>query len=270
MKVSIITVVYNAFDTIGDTIRSVAAQLNCEFEHIIVDGVSTDGTMAVIDRLRHDRLRVVSEPDRGLYDAMNKGVAMATGELIGFLNADDFFCRTDAVERLAAAAWDVEAVAASIAIVDPATVERVIRGYGAASFRPWMLRFGHMPPHPGFYVRRTVFDRVGGFDRNLRIGADFEWMLRVFGQPGLRWRALPVTVVGLRAGGVSTRGLASMRIINREAAQSTRRHGLRSHPLLMWSRYAVKSLQLLRRPADYPAGDHCWMPDRLGRPTHPA
>ncbi len=270
MKVSIVTVAYNAVSTIGDTIRSVAAQLDCEYEHIIVDGASTDGTMEVIDRLRHDRLRVVSEPDRGLYDAMNKGIAMATGELIGFLNADDFFCRTDAVACLTTAAAGVEAVAASIAIVDPVVVNRVIRGYGSTSFRPWMLRFGHMPPHPGFYVRRALLDRVGGFDRELRIGADFEWMLRVFGQPKLRWCAITTTVVGLRAGGVSTRGLASMRIINREAAQSARRHGLRSHQLLMWSRYAVKSLQMLRRPIDYPASEHGWMPDHSNQPSHMA
>lgn len=260
MKISIVTVAYNAAATIADTLASVAAQTGADLEHIVVDGASKDATMAIVAAHEHSRLRWISEPDRGLYDAMNKGIAMATGDYIGFLNADDFFCRVDAVHRIATRATSrPDAVSFGIAIVDQHEPSKVTRSYRSTGFAPWMLAFGHMPPHPGFYASRTAFNQVGAFDPSLRIGADFDWMTRFFHRDGLIAATDPATLVALREGGISTQGLRSMRIINREASVVARRHGVRTHEALMWAKYAAKAIQLIRRPPDFPLpADVAW------------
>ncbi len=253
MKVTVVTVAWNAAATIGDTLRSVAAQSHPDIEHLVIDGGSKDDTAAVFEANAGPASQLISEPDDGLYDAMNKGVARATGELIGFLNADDFFARTDAVAQVAAAAAGTDAVSGGVAIVDAHDPARLTRSYPAAPFAPWMLRFGHMPPHPGFYARTEVFRRIGGFDNRLKIGADFEWMLRFFDVHGLRARAIPQTLVALREGGLSNSGFGSRRRINAEALASLRRHGIASAAPVIWSKYAVKALQYVVKPADWPA-----------------
>lgn len=253
MKVSVVTVAYNAAATIADTLQSVAAQAG-EVEHIVIDGGSTDGTAELVAAHARPGTVFVSEPDKGLYDAMNKGLARATGELVGFLNADDFFCRTDIAARLAAgAAGGADAVSGGVAIVAAADPARLVRAYPPTPFAPWMLRFAHMPPHPGFYARRAVFDRVGGFDPTIRIGADFEWMVRFFAVHRLTAAAIPETLVTLRDGGLSNQGLASRRAIAREAVTSLRRHRLGGSTALAWAKYPVKALQFLARPYQWPA-----------------
>ncbi len=252
MKISVITVAWNAAATIADTCASVAAQTGVEVEHIIIDGGSKDATAAMVAAHAGPGHVFVSETDDGLYDAMNKGLARASGELIGFLNADDFFCRTDALALVAAAAdRDCAAVSGGVAIVAADDPARLRRAYPARPFAPWMLRFAHMPPHPGFYARRGAFDQVGGFDKTIRIGADFEWMVRFFAVHGLAARAIPETLVTLRDGGLSNQGLASRTAINREALASLARHGLISSTPLVWAKYPVKALQLV-------AGAHAW------------
>lgn len=265
MKISIITVAFNAAATIADTLGSVRAQVDANLEHIVVDGASRDATLQVVAAHAHNRLRWISEPDAGLYDAMGKGVSLATGDYIGFLNADDFFCRTDAVRRVTSLAQEErpDAVSFGIAVVDRQEPMRVTRSYRAMGFAPWMLAFGHMPPHPGFYTSRAVFDQIGLFDHSLKIGADFEWMTKFFQGHQLRAVFDPATLVALREGGVSTRGLQSMRVINREAVAAARRHGIRTHQALMWTKYIAKSMQLLRRPPDFPLpAAVAWQPPR--------
>lgn len=254
MKVSVVTVAYNAATTIADTLRSVAAQAHADVEHIVIDGGSTDGTAALVAEHARPGTVFVSERDKGLYDAMNKGVARATGDVVGFLNADDFYSRTDAVGLIArAAAGGAAAVSGGVAIVEAANPQKLVRAYPPQPFAPWMLRFAHMPPHPGFYVRREVFEAVGGFDHAIRIGADFEWMVRFFAVHGLAARTIPETLVTLRDGGLSNQGLASRRAIAREAVASLRRHGIATGAALVWAKYPVKALQFLARPHQWPA-----------------
>lgn len=253
MKVSIITVARNAAATIGDTLDSVAAQNHPEIEHLVIDGASSDDTAAVVAARSTPATRFYSEPDAGLYDAMNKGVARATGDLIGFLNADDLFCRTDAVALLAAAAGAGDAVSGGVAIVDVDDIDRLVRSYPSRPFARWMLRFGHMPPHPGFYATRAAFDRVGGFDPAIRIGADFEWMVRFFAVHGLRDTPIPETLVTLREGGLSNSGFASRKAINIEAVASLRRHDIMTGLPVVWSKYALKALQLVMPAHQWPA-----------------
>jgi len=254
MKVTVVTATYNAAATIRDTLRSVAAQSHPDIEHIVIDGASSDDTLAIVARESRPGMIVVSEPDRGLYDAMNKGLACASGELIGFLNADDFFCRSDAVERLVAAAKPgVDAVMGAVVIVGESNVDSVRRAYGVRSFRPWMLHFGHMPPHPGFYMTRRARDLVGPFDAAYRIGGDLEWMVRFFLVHRLQAATVAETLVAFRQGGVSTRGLKSLKVINREALRSIRRHARYTNSGLLWARYLVKAAQYAGRPYDFPA-----------------
>lgn len=243
MKVTVITVAWNAAATIGDTVRSVAVQSYTDLEHLIIDGASSDATAAVVASVASPRTKFISAPDRGLYDAMNKGIAAATGDLIGFLNADDFYCRTDSVALLVGAIGDHDAVSGGVAIVPADDCNRLVRAYPSKPFAPWMLRFGHMPPHPGFYATRTAFDRVGGFDPAIRIGADFEWMVRFFAVHGLKSMPIRETLVTLREGGLSNSGFASRLTINAEAVTSLRRHGIATSKPLVWSKYAAKIMQ---------------------------
>jgi len=253
MKVSIITIAYNAANTIADTLGSVAAQSYADIEHIVVDGRSPDATMAVVEAHSAPHLRAISEPDRGVYDAMNKGLAMATGDLIGFLNSDDFLASTDAVAtHVAALEPHADAVCGATVLVAADNPARITRFYPSKGFRPWMLRFGHMPPHPAFYVRRAAFERIGPFDPDYRIGADLEWMIRFFHVNRRCCTFTDRTFAAMREGGISNRGLPSRILINREALRSCRRWGLRTSRALLWSRYLVKTAQLVRRPADYP------------------
>jgi glycosyltransferase involved in cell wall biosynthesis len=252
LKISVVTVAFNAAATIGDTLRSVAAQTG-DVEHIVIDGGSSDGTADIVREHARPGTIFVSEPDHGLYDAMNKGRARATGDLIGFLNADDFYCRTDACALITAAARGADAVSGGVAIVRAADPRKLVRAYPSKPFAPWMLRFGHMPPHPGFYTTRAAFDRVGGFDPAIRSGADFDWMLRVFTRARLHVAAIPETLVTMRDGGVSNDGFGSRRAINREALASLRRYGIASAAPVIWSKYAVKALQYVVPAREWPA-----------------
>lgn len=256
MKISVITVAWNAAATIADTCASVAAQTGVEVEHIIIDGGSTDGTTAIVAALARPGHILVSEPDKGLYDAMNKGIARASGDLIGFLNADDFFCRTDALALVAAAAaadTAADAVSGAVAIVAADDATRLTRAYPPTPFAPWMLRLAHMPPHPGFYTRRAAMAAVGGFDPAIRIGADFDWMVRFFVGQRRRARPIPETLVTLREGGLSNQGLASRKAISREALATLARHRLLALAPLVWAKYPVKALQFVMRPVGWPA-----------------
>ena len=256
MKITVITVAYNAAATIADTCASVAAQTHPDLEHIIIDGGSIDDTAAIVAANARPGHIFVSEPDNGLYDAMNKGIARATGDVIGFLNADDFFCRTDATALIAAAANDhpgAAAVCGAVAIVAADDVQQLQRAYPARSFAPWMLRFGHMPPHPGFYVRRTALDQLGGFSPDMRICADFDWMLRFFHVERLAMAAIEPTLVTMRDGGVSSQGWASRRLLNTEMVTALRRRHIASGAVLVWSKYLAKIGQLVERPYQWPA-----------------
>lgn len=253
MKITVITVAYNAAATIGDTCASVAAQTGPEIEHIIIDGGSSDNTAAVVAETARPGHVFVSEADNGLYDAMNKGLARATGDFIGFLNADDFFCRSDAMALVAAAAGKHDAVSGAVAIVAADDATRLTRAYAPSPFAPWMLRLAHMPPHPGFYARASTFSLIGGFDPAIRIGADFDWMVRFFAVHGLGAHAIPETLVTLREGGLSNQGFASRKAISREALATLKRHNLLSAAPLVWAKYPVKALQFVVPPHAWPA-----------------
>lgn len=181
MKISVITATYNCVNTIDDCLASVQGQSHPDVEHIVVDGASTDGTIAVVES-RHDcRGSLVSEPDNGIYDALNKGIARARGDVVGFLHADDLYADTGVLARIAAAFADpaVEAVYGDLVYVRKEDTGKVVRYWRSRPFFRRQLAWGWMPPHPTFYVRRELYQRFGAFDTTYRIAADYDCMLRV-------------------------------------------------------------------------------------------
>jgi glycosyltransferase len=226
MKFTIITVAYNSARTIRDTLESVARQSHPDIEHLLIDGASSDGTLAVVRAHGAHLACVVSEPDQGIYDAMNKGLARASGDWVGFLNADDMFASTDSVARLAAAAaaqGGPDLIYGDLDYVEEARIDRVVRQWRSGAFDASLLRYGWMPPHPTFYVRR---DRFGSqrFDTRYRIAADYDFMLRCLTQPGIRLHYVPEVLVHMRNGGASNRSLKALWRKSSEDLDVMRRH----------------------------------------------
>ncbi len=228
MKVTVITVAYNSARTIGDTLDSVAAQTHSDIEHIVVDGASRDDTLAVVQRQGAHVAKLVSEPDRGIYDAMNKGLALATGELIGFLNADDVYAGPGCVAALVEQALrsDADAVYGDLVYVREHDLQAVVRLWRSGDFSPAQLRTGWMPPHPTFYVRRRVLQHVPTFDAKLRIAADYDFVLRCLGRPGATASRVPQVLVRMRTGGASNRSLKALWRKSSEDLLALRRSGV--------------------------------------------
>lgn len=261
MRFSIVTVCFNSARTIADTLSSVRGQSRQDFEHIVVDGGSTDGTMAVVNDFAHPRLRAVSEPDDGLYDAMNKGLGMAKGDYVLFLNSDDLLARADALALVAARLGEAgpDCLFADTDFVKADGVTRAGRLYSAKGFRRWWLRIGVMPPHPSMFMRRDLARQLGGFDTSYRIAADFDLVARAVLKAGCSWATLPVVTTKFRVGGISTSGLAATLTLSREFARSLRAIGQPLAYLAVQLRFPLKAMQLLRRPR--PDGFHCPRPD---------
>ncbi|MBH3359960.1 glycosyltransferase family 2 protein [Pseudomonas guariconensis] len=251
MKISIVTVAYNSAATIRDTIESVLRQSHPAIEYIIVDGASKDQTMTIVAEYQDRIATVISEPDKGLYDAMNKGIAMATGDVIGILNSDDFFETDDALATVARAFEQnphVQLAFGDIVFVDSHDLANVTRFYGAAHFRPWKLRFGWMPPHPGTYVRREAYDQVGEYSTEYRISADYDMFIRLLLVKKMPWTHIDQVLVRMRAGGLSTAGMRSSIRLNAEIVQACRRNGVYTNMALVLSKLPFKLLEYIRRP----------------------
>ena len=249
MKISIITVAYNSAATIADTLRSVSAQTHADIEHIVIDGGSTDATLALVKAHGARVAHLVSERDHGIYDAMNKGLALATGEAVGFLNSDDVYADTRVVERIARTlhAPGVDACYGDLVFVDAQHTDRVVRYWKSGSYRKGACARGWMPPHPTFYARRRAYVKHGGFDVSFRMAADFEMSLRLLDVAGLHAVHIPEVLVRMRMGGASTRGLASVVRNNRETARACVKHGLPGGVRFVTGRVLAKMPELFRR-----------------------
>jgi glycosyltransferase len=225
MKISIITVAYNCAATIADTLASVRSQTYADIEHIVVDGGSTDGTVELVGRLGRPDTVLLSEPDKGIYDAMNKGLRLATGEVIGCLNADDVFADEQVVADIArAAAAGAQAVYGDLVYVAQDQLDKVVRHWRSGAFTPSRLAFGWMPPHPTLYFRRALLPVVGEYDTSFRIAADYDYVLRLLRQPDLRVHYLPRVLIRMRLGGVSNRSLRTVLQKSREDLRALRQN----------------------------------------------
>ncbi|MHC4153363.1 MAG: glycosyltransferase family 2 protein, partial [Planctomycetota bacterium] len=245
MKVSIVTVCLNSGQTLEDTVRSVLGQDYEDIEYIIVDGGSTDGTTKVLDKY-HDRIsKFVSEPDKGTYDAMNKGIKMATGEVVGFLNAGDFYATDNAISSVVACLQktDVDVVYADLDDVAQYNPAKTVRRWRSESYREGLFEKGWQPPHPTFFVKKRLFDDYSGFDLDYRISADYEIMLRFLKKYKVRSCHIPKVLVKMRTGGKSNRSLWQIIRANIECYQAWQKNGLQISPLIMLSKPASKLVQ---------------------------
>ena len=248
MLISVITVSWNAAATIDATCASVDAQTHAEVEHLVVDGKSTDGTLDVLAARPSDRRRVVSEPDAGLYDAMNKGILRARGEIIGFLNADDRYCNPAVLSMVARAFAEskADAVYADIDMVIQDEPGRVQRRWRSGTHSPWKVMLGWHMPHPGLFIRTSVIRAIGPFDTSFRIAADYDMMLRLMNRAGVRLHYLPVTAVEMAVGGISTSGLRATWRGYVESARAMGRHAGAAGYLIALAKPVWKLPQWLR------------------------
>jgi glycosyltransferase len=234
MKISIITVCFNSAATIADTMRSVAEQSHGATEHIVVDGLSGDNTLDVVQKFASPRTRVISEPDRGIYDAMNKGLTLATGDVVGFLNADDMLASPQTIAKIAASASSgADAVYGDLLYVNKDQPDKVVRYWKSGSFSRQRLLYGWMPPHPTLYLRRSLLQSLGQFDLNLRIAADYDFMLRCLTRPDVSIAYLPEVLVHMRTGGASNRSLSALRNKSREDLLALRKNAVGGWPTLL-------------------------------------
>lgn len=249
MKVSIITAVRNETATIGCTLESVRTQDHPDIEHLVVDGASTDGTLEAVRASPARVAQVVSEPDRGIYDAFNKGLRLASGEIVGFLNSGDSYCSPSIISEVASEFTDesIDAVFGDLLIVDPRDQSRVLRYYSSGGFRPDRLAWGFMPAHPTLFLRRRVYEDIGGYDPTYQIAGDFELCLRVFLPQPIRYRYLPEALVRMPSGGISNRGWRSMLIITREMRRACLQNAVPTNVFKLSSRLPLKMLEMLSR-----------------------
>ena len=209
MTISIITATYNSANTLRDTFESVLSQSYQDIEYIVIDGNSTDGTVDLIKEFEpkfNGKLRWISEPDKGLYDAMNKGLKMATGDVVGILNSDDFYSSHDVLQIISSNISDVDAVYGDIHYVDPGNLNKPVRFYSSKNFRRWKMIMGFMPAHPSFYCHRRIYQLFGLFDTSFKVAADFEQLLRLIYLNNISIRYIPKYFGKMRTGGASASG----------------------------------------------------------------
>jgi glycosyltransferase len=248
LKISVITAVFNNRGTIAAALDSVLEQTHKDSELVVIDGGSTDGTVEILERYA-DRLGVlVSEPDQGIYDALNKGIQRASGDVVGFLHSDDVFGSNDVLSKVAEAFEDrsVGAVYGDLVYVKRDDLSSVLRYWRAGPFSKVRLSRGWMPPHPTVYVRREVYERLGGFDTRYRIAADYDHLLRIFSDPALNPRYIPEILVRMRVGGASNRSLQNIIRKSREDLEALRSNEVGGIGALAWKNVS-KIGQFFRR-----------------------
>ncbi len=251
LKISIITVSFNSGLTIRDTVESVLAQSFTSVEYIIVDAGSSDCTLSIIQEYNNKIAKVISEPDQGIYDAMNKGVNAATGDVVGILNSDDFFEHKDVLSHVAGVFSrkpDVDMVFGDVVFVNPDNLSKVVRYYSGLRFSAWKLRFGWMPPHPATFVKRSVYQACGLYNLRYKIAADYEIFVRWLLVNRLCYSHTNRVLVRMRTGGLSTSGLRNSLLLNREIVDACKSNGIYTNFFLIMSKVPLKLLELVWRP----------------------
>lgn len=248
MKISIITVTYNSAKTISDTLKSISSQDYTDIEHIIVDGNSQDETLQLVREFTHVS-KVISEKDDGIYHAMNKGIKMATGDVIGILNSDDVYARTDVLSKIANLFADknIKASYGDLQYVKATDMTKVVRSWKSGKFKPSYFYFGWMPPHPTFFVRKEVYEKVGLFNTSLKSAADYELMLRILFKNQFQAAYLPEILVKMRTGGVSNSSLVQRVLANRQDRLAWKINELKPYFFTLYLKPLRKIFQFLKK-----------------------
>jgi len=249
MKISIVTTSFNSASTISDTIDSVLSQDYDNLEYIIADGGSKDGTLDIIKSYNDPRIRWISEPDKGIYDGMNKGIKMATGEIVGIINSDDFYKNNSVISAVAEGFADqkTEAVFGDVRFVNPDNLNKTVRYYSSKRFRPSKFRFGFMPAHPTFFTKKKWFDKLGYYQTDYKIAADYELLIRFLYKHRLPYKYIPLDMIVMRTGGASTKSIKSNYILNKEIVRGCKENGITTFMWLLTFKYFIKVFELIKK-----------------------
>lgn len=248
MRFSIITVCYNSEATIEDTIKSVLMQDFKDFEYLVVDGNSKDGTVAILEKYK-DRIRYISEKDNGIYDAMNKGLKLAQGEIIGMLGSDDFYPSNDVLSEVSKAfdTYKTDSIYGDKQYVNPGEEDKVVRYWAAGEYKKDNWLKGFMPPHLSFYLKKTVYDNFGYYRTDFTCSADYELMLRMLYKNDVSSQYLPKVLTTMRNGGTSTASLKHRMAANLEDRKAWKLNGLKPKWYTLWMKPLSKVFQLFKK-----------------------
>ncbi len=250
MKISVVTVVLDNRKYVEECIHSVLNQTYTDTEYIVIDGASTDGTREIIQKYTNKLSIWISEPDKGMYDAMNKGIRLATGEVVGFLHSDDVYNNNVVLDKVVREFEErsVDSIFADLVYIAKNNPEKIVRYYRAYNFTPDMFAYGWMPPHPTFFVKRNCYERFGLFKTDYAIAADYELLTRFIGKNKISYHYLPEVLVKMRSGGRSTKNIRSNIILNKEIIRACTENGIKTNYLKVYSKYFTKIFQLICRP----------------------
>lgn len=248
MKVSIITVVFNGSKTIKYTIESVINQTYKNIEYIVIDGNSSDNTLDIVNNYKDDIDIIMSEKDHGLWDAINKGIGLATGSVVGILHSDDFYTDNNVLQRVVSKLEETnsDTVFADLLYIKDDNLDLVLRYFSAKNFTPKKLTYGLMPPHPTFFVKRSVYEQYGTYRLDLKIASDYEIFFRLLYKNKVSYSYINFPIVKMRIGGLSGGGLKNKILINKEVIKSIKHNGVHSNHLLILRKYPVKVLEIIK------------------------
>jgi len=249
MKLSIITAVFNGADTIQDCINSVLSQTYKDIEHIIIDGGSTDGTVGIIKKYQDKIAKFISEPDRGIYDAMNKGLKLATGDVVGFLHSDDFYSDDKVIEKVVNVfkKHNVDSCYGDLQYVDKYNTNKVIRYWKSSQYKHGSFKYGWHPPHPTFFVKKEIYEKYGGFDTEFEVSADFELMLRFLEKYKITTMYLPEPIIKMRLGGESNKSIKNIIKGNINCYRAFKKNDIEVPIFYLFYRLLPKARQFLTR-----------------------
>ena len=248
MKISLITVAYNSAKTIADTINSVRAQSYPDIEYVIIDGASSDETLQLINSSNYPGIVLISEPDKGIYDAMNKGVEIATGEVVGILNSDDVYQDSEVIKDVMTyfiSDPDLDILYGDLVYVKSDDLSKVVRKWKSRSTYPNFFEHANVPPHPTLFLKKQVYTQVGRFDLRYKLAADYEFMLRVFKKFNFKSRYVPRLMVKMRLGGATNKNLKNILNGNKEIILAWRHNGFRVPVFLMPLRFIKRIIQFI-------------------------
>ena len=231
MKISIITVCYNSSKTIEKTFQSIQSQSHQNIEYIVVDGGSSDSTLKIIENYKTNISEYISEPDKGLYDAMNKGISKATGEIIGILNSDDIFTDVFVLENIAKFHLENDIDASVGNIIQFNEAGKTVRKYSSKNWTPENLKIGFMPPHPSIFFKRELFEKYGNYHLDYICGADYELIVRFFIRHQISWKYHDITTTAMLRGGISSSGISSYLLISKEILRALSKNNIIINPL---------------------------------------
>jgi len=251
MKISVITVTYNSASTVRDTIESVMKQAYKDYEYLVIDGGSKDNTVDIIkeyEPMFSGRMRWISEKDKGMYDGINKGIRMATGDVVGIINSDDFYHRIDIFDIINKAFEenkDIQAIYGDVRFVHPDNLEKTVRYYSSKHWKPWRFRFGFMPAHPTFFTYKENFEKYGYYQYDYHIAADYELLIRHLYTNHVPAKYVHVDFMKMRTGGRSTNGFKANVVLNREIVRACKENGIYTNMPLLFMKYFIKIFELI-------------------------